>query len=177
MKRRLFFGPLAALAAVLFWAPEGAARRLEDWPYDRLFKEADVVVIAEAVAVADAGETTTENLWKQEFVGVVTTFKVGALLKGKGFLGEGEKLEVLHFRLPTDVRIENGPCLVSFRLEGVPIRTKTARMNLGKPEYLLFLKKGQGRRYEPVSGRTDPALSVREMFHPLPEELGKGKSD
>ena len=50
-------------------------------------------------------------------------------------------------------------------------------MDLGKPEYLLFLKKGKGGRYEPVSGRTDPALSVRELFHPLPEGLGKGKSD
>jgi hypothetical protein len=177
MKRGLVFWLLAALAATVLWPADGAARLLEGWPYDRLFKEADLVVIAEAVAVADADETTTDNLWKEKFLGVVTTFKVRAQLKGKGFLGEGEKLEVLHFRLPKDVLIQNGPCLVSFRLEGIPIRTKTAKMDLGKPEYLLFLKKGKGGRYEPVSGRTDPALSVREMFYPLHEELGKGKSD
>jgi hypothetical protein len=158
----------------VFCPADGAARALENWPYDRLFKEADLVVIAEAVSVADAGETTTDNLWKQEFVGVVTTFGVRAQLKGKL---EGEKLEVLHFRLPKDVRIQDGPCLVSFRLRGIPVNTEAAKMNLGKPEYLLFLKKGKGGRYEPVSGRTDPALSVREMFHPLPEALGKGKSD
>jgi hypothetical protein len=174
MKRGLVIGLLAALTTIVFWPTEGTARRLEDWPYDRLFKEADLVVIAEAVAVAAADETTTDNLWKEKFIAVVTTFEIRAQLKGKL---EGEKLEVLHFRLPKDLLIENGPCLVSFRLEGVPIRTKTAKMDLGKPEYLLFLKKGKGGRYEPVSGRTDPALSVRELFHPLPEQLGKGKSD
>jgi hypothetical protein len=31
------------------------------------------------------------------------------------------------------------------------------------PEYLLFLKRGKDGRYEPVSGRIDPILSVREM--------------
>ena len=56
MKRGLCCGLLAALASILFWPAEGDAHLLEDWPYDRLFKEADLVVIAEAVAVADTGE-------------------------------------------------------------------------------------------------------------------------
>ena len=54
----------------------------------------------------------------------MTTFKVLAPLKRKV---EGDNLEVLHFRLPKDVLIEDGPCLVSFRLEGVPIKTKRRR--------------------------------------------------
>jgi hypothetical protein len=36
-----------------------------------------------------------------------------------------------------------------------------------KPEYLLFLKRGKDGRYEPVSGRIDPVLCVREMYWPL----------
>jgi hypothetical protein len=35
-----------------------------------------------------------------------------------------------------------------------------------KFEYLLFLKKRGDGRYEPVSGRIDPLLSVRELFNP-----------
>ena len=48
-------GPLAALLLAVSARP-ASARLIENWPYARLFKEADLVVIAEATAVAPSGE-------------------------------------------------------------------------------------------------------------------------
>ena len=169
MTRSVFFGLLGIMTVVALRPHMAEARALESWPYERLLKEADLVVIAEAVSMADAGETTKDNIWNVEFIGVVTKFKVRTVLKGKY---EDDRLDVLHFRLPKDVLINNGPCLVSFRLEGIKFRTpKTVKMGAAKPEYLLFLKKGKCGRYEPLSGRIDPILSVRELFRRLPDEV------
>jgi hypothetical protein len=156
---------LAAAATLTLFSHRAGARALPSWPYERLLKEADVVVIAKASSVTDTGETTRDNPWKAEFVGLNTTFEVQATLKGTV---ENDKLQVLHYRLKPDVLINNGPTLVSFRLRGMTITTKEAKVELGKPSYLLFLKKRKDRRYEPVSGQVDPALSVREMYRPLP---------
>lgn len=155
---------LAVLVVIGFVLP-AHARLLPDWSYDRLLKEADVVVIAEATAVEDTGEATQVNPWKVDFVGVSTKFAVKTVLKGKV---DGDTLKVLHYRLKPDVLVENGPLLVAFRLKGVDVQTKTSKVNLGKPHYLLFLKKRKDGRFEPLSGPVDPALSVREMYEPLP---------
>jgi hypothetical protein len=134
------------------------ARLIEPWPYDRLMKEADLVVIAQPQTVADSGETTTKNLWKVKFVGVNTTFTINSILKGKH---EGQKLTVLHYRVEVD--IEDGPGLVAFRLGGRSITTKGAHCGWNACEYLLYLKKRKDGRYEPVSGIIDPRESVREI--------------
>lgn len=154
---------LAILVVVALVLP-AHARLLADWPYERLLKDADVVVIAEAMAAEDTGETTQDNPWKVDFVGVSTKFAVKTVLKGKV---EGDTLTVLHYRIKPDVLVRNGPLLVSFRLKGIEVRTKTSKMNLGKPHYLLFLKKRKDGRFEPLSGQIDPVLSVREMYEPL----------
>ena len=59
----------------------------------------------------------------------------------------------------------NGPLLVSFRRTSLELRTKEGgKLELGVPSYLLFLKARKDGRYEPVSGRVDPELSVRELI-------------
>jgi hypothetical protein len=165
--------PLAVLVALMPTRAE--ARGLESWPYDRLTREADLVVIAQPTSVADAGESWMGNPWQVEFVGVVTTFKVQATLKGKI---EGDELKVLHYRLPPKVSIANGPGLVSFRLAPTSLQLSKAdtkgEIKLGN-DYMLFLKKGKDGRYEPVSGRIDPVLSVRELFKPLPKTFTEEK--
>jgi hypothetical protein len=155
-------------------SPRADARGLESWPYKRLFKEADAVVIGRPVSVADSGETTTDNPWKVPFVGVNTTFAVQTVLKGEA---GGDKLQLLHYRLKPGVLIEDGPLLVSFRRHGMTITTNKAQIGLARPEYLLFLKKRKDGRYEPLSGATDPALSVREMYKPLPATLGASEPE
>jgi hypothetical protein len=154
-------GLLVLLVLVSLGLPCSQARLVENWSYERLFKESDVIVIAETTSVEDSGGTTKIKPWDVDFVGVHSTFAVKAKLKGKL---DKDQLTVLHYRIEKDVTIENGPGLVSFRLKGIEGKTKEVKFGLGKPEYLLFLKHGKDDCYEPVSGHTDPCLSVREMY-------------
>jgi hypothetical protein len=101
---------------------------------------------------------------------VDTTFSVQTVLKGKV---EGDMLTVLHYRLEKDVRVDSGPLLVAFRTRGMQVNLRHGQLYLGRPSYLLFLKRKNDGRYEMVSGQIDPALAVREMHHPLPEKMGK----
>jgi hypothetical protein len=163
-----------AVAVVAMGVGPAAARRIPSWPYDKLFREADLVVLARPVSSADSGEVTRDNPWKAEFVGVNTQFVTKAVLKGQL---KGDRLTVLHYRLRKGVLVEDGPRLISFRLRDLMITTKTAKVGLGRPDYLLFLKRRGDGRYEPVSGPVDPEESVREVGLPLPAELGKEAPD
>ncbi len=158
---------LAVLFAMLAQGTPCHARLVEDWPYDKLLKAADLVVIGKAVTAADSGEKTTKLFGDIEFVGVNTTFTVRAVLKGEW---KKDKLTLFHYRAATGEAILNGPGLVQFRTGGVTLRIgKTA--NAGRnSEYLLFLKRRVDGRFEAVSGQVDPDGSVREMFEPLPVE-------
>jgi hypothetical protein len=160
---------LAVLSSLVFLGPVHA-RRIEPWPYKKLLKEADVVVVATALSSKETGEVTKLGGWQTNLLGVDTTFAVEAVLKGEV---KGDQLTVFHYRLKPGVHVENGPLLISFRTKRLAIQTKQAKVGLGVPSYLLFLKKRPDGRYEAVSGQIDPKLSVREMHPPLPEGLGE----
>jgi hypothetical protein len=160
---------LAVLASLVFLG-QAHARLIEPWPYKKLLKEADVVVVATALSSKETGEAAKLRGWQIDFVGVDTTFAVKAVLKGEV---KGDQLAVFHYRLRPGVAVENGPLLISFRTKPLAIKTKRAKVCLGVPSYLLFLKRRQDGRYEAVSGQVDPELSVREMHPPLAEGLGE----
>jgi len=153
------------------------ARLLENWPYERLFKEADLVVIAIAGDTTDTKDRFTAKGWKVEFIGQATQFVVQSALKGK--LGQDKKIAVLHYRLPEGVQVINGPLLVKFRKDAVmlngTINGTAFKAGLGCPEYMLFLRLRKDGRYEPVSGEIDPSLSIREMHEPDRFFAGLGK--
>jgi hypothetical protein len=153
-----------AAVALVVPAPRASARALPDWPYDKLFKEADLVVVAEAKGAEDCDDRPTDPGMKDDFQGRTSTLEVRGTLKGKA---AGAEVNVLHFRLRDGVRIENGPCLVAFRTASVGVTLpRGGKVELSRPHYLLFLKQRKDGRYEPVSGEYDPALSVREMYIP-----------
>jgi hypothetical protein len=149
-------------------AVPGDARRVEHWSYDRLFKEADLVVIAKAGETTDTKDRFSTKLWKVEFIGQDTQFVPESVLKGK--LDAKKGFTVLHYRLPEKIKIINGPSLVSFRKEGLmlegTINGMAFQASLGTPVYMLFLRLRLDGRYEPVSGEIDPSLSVRELRRP-----------
>jgi hypothetical protein len=159
---------LSAIALLAISAAPAFARLLENWPYERLFKEADLVVIARAERTTETKERLSPAGWKVEFIGQETVFTVQTILKGK--VKDERKLQVLHYRLPDDVLIANGPLLVSFRTEPLVLKGvvngRAFKTALGRPEYLLFLRVRPDGRFEPVSGQVDPALSVRELHEP-----------
>jgi hypothetical protein len=184
MFRALAFIGSFALIGLLATSAWGG-RRIEDWPYERLFKEADLAVIATADGTADTKDQLKHKEWAGvEFVGQESTLKVQSILKGslKEEKGKGEKtIKVLHYRLPENRKLENGPMLVTFRKEGLnlegTINGVKFQSSEGKPDYMIFLRSRPDGRYEPISGQIDPALSVRIMTSPSDflEELGTKK--
>ena len=156
---------VAASIGVCLIPSESRGRFLENWPYDKLMKRSDLVVIAKAVKTEDTNDEPPQHNWQYEFAGQNTTFEVKHVLKGKA---AGKQIKVLHFKWgelkkgldPNDPFahiIKNGPLFAAFR-------TKNS------PDYLLYLRALKDGRYEPVSGKIDPKLAVRVLSEP-DEEL------
>ena len=163
---RILYGIFLLVSMLL--VTSAAARQIENWSYDRLFKEADVIVIASAKGTVQSEDKASDERWKASLIGQRTTFSVIHTLKGQ--LANGP-LTVVHFKLKDGVVSQNGPLLVNFRTKGPKIEGGGAvkyEAVLSTPQYLLFLKRSEGGRFEPVSGQMDPALSVKEIYEPLP---------
>ena len=174
--RTLFFTVAIVIGGSSFGVSSAVGRQVEDWPYDRLFNESDLVVVATAVSAAPTDDKTRDNPWKAELQGIETTFQVKLALKGEA----AGALKVLHFRLPSGKPFPDGPLLVSFRTKPVQLdlRANNIVMNIamGPNDYILFLKATEAAHYEPVSGRIDPKLSVREL-HGTMDWIDKLKRD
>lgn len=150
----------------------GWARKVEHWPYARLFEDADVVVIARAVATDKCADKWNEQFFDGvRFQGLETKLEVVGILKGK----PPESLKLLHFQYkPEATSYDDGPGLVSFlnkpRQTAVDkhvdrsgeLRPLSASRS-SHPEYLLFLRLRKDGRFEAVSGQLDPNVSVRSI--------------
>ena len=136
------------------------ARGLENWSYERLSKESDLVVIAKPVQSEDSPDRTKDNLWKIEFIGINTKFDVLHVLKGKS---KSAKLTVLHFR--ANVQIQDGPGFVTFRTKDLryTLEDGTKIEAAGPARYLLFLKKRDDGRYEPVDISRRDQVRAKEV--------------
>ena len=143
----------------------GEARQIEDWPYERLFAEADLVVIAAAEATEESEDNLEVDGWAaSDFVGQNTMFEIQSTLKGAI---DKKTIQILHFRAAEGRLLENGPLFVAFRHGALKAKWKDG--NIVTPvEYLLFLRKLDDGRFELVSGQIDPELAVREMHPTLP---------
>jgi len=158
---------LLGLAVLILLCCNLRARQIEDWPYDKLFKHADLVLIAKPLAVRDAtkDDNATPPKGKDDLLtGVVTSFEVLHVIKGEY---KPKKIDLVHFRLRTGVQIGNGPCLVEFHTKMTELSGKGWAAAVSS-DYILFLKKGTDGRFEPVSGQYDPSLSVKQIIGPLP---------
>jgi hypothetical protein len=138
------------------------------WSEAELFRESDLVVIAEAQETQSSKDKFPSQFYTSQagFEGIVTGFWVKLALKGKE---SAPVIRVLHFKLipgSYEVPLINGPSLVSFATEPVEVSFKGGKAKQ-KPSYLLFLKKMTDGRYEPVTGQIDPDDSVREMYWPF----------
>jgi hypothetical protein len=159
-----------AIALSLVAAGVADARRLPEWPHDRLLKEADLVVLA-AAGKSEPAADKWDGDYAYELDGINTRFTVKVALKGEI---PKDGLTVLHYRMgrlkpgktvDDQARAaKGGPNLVGFRAEALRVNIGRSEVSVPAPEYLLYLKKRADGRYEPVSGQYDPNLSVRELF-------------
>jgi hypothetical protein len=157
----------AGLALLSFGIPcqEVMARPIKVWTKSELMEKADLVVVAIPVGSQESsGVPSAENGW---IVGVETTFRIEALLKGKVsdpppslptaiVVGPHDsnrkklpemRITVSHYRHAAGhEHAVDGPTYVRFDGQS--------------REYLLFLKKTSQSSYEPLSGQHDPYFSV-----------------
>jgi hypothetical protein len=133
-------------------------RPTQIWTYEQLKREADVVVIADALTTEELQEEIDlPNIFVRDdagqqhplrAIGLNTTLTVQTVFKGEI---EEPTIVVHHFRRKIQPTAEvNGPMLIHFD-------TKSPG------QYLLFLKRAMDGRYEPVSGRIDPFWSVKKL--------------
>jgi hypothetical protein len=145
---------ILALACVLMCPLP--ARKLQLLSYQELLEKSELVVIAAPVtkttdtaeqsflpniAVQDADGSST----KIPSIGVETTFKVSAVLKGDKSI---ERFVLHHYREVSDRNSFNGASLVSFS------------PSTSTKGYLMFLLREQDGRYAPTGGQTDPRLQA-----------------
>jgi hypothetical protein len=153
-----------------------SARKIENWPYERLFNKADIVVIATSEKTTDNEIQWTEPIFdSQHFVGIDTTLHIQTVLKGSA----SKVIKVHHYKYARkSTRLEDGPRFISFFSSPVSIDLESANSTApelkeltsirisvhNKPEYLVFLKQRDDGNYEPISGQIDPTFSVRALL-------------
>ena len=168
---------IATFLSFVFTLSLGFARKVEDWSYERLFKEADLVMIGSVEGWGSGKAQWSEKIFdKARFEAKKTAFHPRSLLKGEPAF---PCTWVLHFSYKKGATpYEDGPNLVSFLKKPVMIEVKSkeegkaqelkpiraGKNQVNPSEYLLFLKMGKDGMYEPVSGQLDAALSVRTIF-------------
>jgi hypothetical protein len=169
---------IATLLPFLFILSLGFARKVEDWSYERLFKEADLVMIGsvEGWGSAKAQQWPEKIFENARFEANKTAFTPLWILKGEPAY---PCAWVLHFSYKKGATLyEDGPGLITFLKKPVIIEVKSkeegkakelklqqaGRSLVSPPEYLLFLKMRKDGLYEPVSGQLDAAFSVRALF-------------
>jgi hypothetical protein len=171
---------ITSLLIYTFVVSVGFARKVGDWSYERLFKEADLVMIGsvEGWGSAKAQQWSEKIFEKARFEANKTAFTPLLVLKGEpAFVCTW----LLHFSYKKGATPYNdGPSLVSFLKKPLIIEVKPRKKEepnelkpkragksvVSPPEYLLFLKQRKDGMYEPVSGQLDAAFSVRALFPP-----------
>jgi hypothetical protein len=141
-------------------------RQIEDWPYEKLFKRADLIVIVKPLEVRGANiqdDAKVPEDYQDYMTGVVTKFKVLHVVKGEF---KQKNLAIFHLRMKEGKSIMNGPMLVSFQKKPVKLKGEDPKIEVKDRDYILFLKKDKDGRLKFVSGQTDPVLSVKEVREP-----------
>ena len=118
------------------------ARLIEDWPYEKLFRIADIVVIARVDKTEPSQDASPTNSFAEiELVGQNTTFKINHVLKGKL---DDEQITMLHFKIgKSPTAIINGPLLARFD-------TKES----SSAEFMLFLRRLKDGATKPFQGKS-----------------------
>jgi len=151
------------LSLILAATSPSTGRMFDNWSYSKLFKAADLVVIARAGPTVDTGAKPTDPRYADMLVGEETQFTIESVLQGKAPVGG---LTVRHFRFADSNKIGfDGPQLAFFRTKPRVFKgPDIGYVSLGIPDYLLFLRPTGDGAFEPVSGQIDAAQSVKEMY-------------
>jgi hypothetical protein len=157
---RYLIGTATTLLALIGLAQTISARPVELWSEERLWKEADLVLIGTAKATADLAVDRGEGKKRDSRVEVETTFAIERVLQGKY---GGKTVAVRHHRYfakEAEIEVIDGPSFVEFNAKK-------------QHRYLIFLKRTEGEKdvYQPLTGQYDPDQSFQQLvrYHVINE--------
>jgi hypothetical protein len=143
--------------------PVGHARLVERWPYDRLYKESDYVVIVSFESTKDAKKLfnipeDTERL-------PLVTSKLTIQQSLKGDLKNGDTLEIEHWRQADGLRLpQHLPSPIVWEKTKSFLGGDTRYLR--EVNYLVFLKKSKSGKPELTTGILNGLDSVKELLAP-----------
>ncbi|MDZ4815676.1 MAG: hypothetical protein SGI71_05370 [Verrucomicrobiota bacterium] len=116
---------------------------MQNWSYQELYDQADLVVIAKPISTLETTEKVVlPDISPGSVVGLSTEFDIRVVMKGDKSV---KKVTLHHYKLADPQEwMRNGPNLASFDPKQ-------------KTRFLLFLHREADGRYSPVSGQVDPA--------------------
>jgi hypothetical protein len=134
------------------------------WSFEELTAKADLVVIATLEATKDTGRRAEHPNLKPGLpvAELATTFKVLAVLKPDpaAAAASSTRLQITHYRIDLVEWIRRNPPLPDRPTPGLVNTGTTLDLTKEAGSYLMFLKRGPGDLYEPLSGHTFPTDSV-----------------
>lgn len=161
---------LAFTCVVLSLTSAGGARPVALSSYREMYKRADIVVIATPTDTRDLSQR--RKLLDLPAVGVETSFKVQALLKGRV---KGNTIVLHHYRFDykaieaaSNQKEEVKAIIAAMDLinHALPVRFP-GDSEAGYPgEYLMFLVREKDGRYVPLLGQVDSFTSIRRLELP-----------
>ncbi len=160
----MFVRNLIGFFVVVVLSAPAYARHIQTWNYDQLNKASDVVVVATVASTDDWDDPADmPQLGEVVFKGQLTSIIIQGVLKG----GVTEKqLELVHYTVTANGRKNPGPGLKShvtsraYVADLQKVGPRRVGEERGTPHYLLFLKRRDDGKFEPVSGQVDSANSV-----------------
>ena len=147
------------IALALFVPSITLARPISFWPYEKLYKEADLVAIVELKSISETKQELSGHGPTDRFDGKSAELTTGIVLKGKPDI---RSIHLKYFVYSKKVNIiVNGAHFIDFS-------------DAKKYQYLVFLKKEDNGTFAPVTGHYDAALSVKKLekdhFSPIKEK-------
>lgn len=133
---------LATILILVSAAVTAEARRISEWPYSKLVKEADFVAVVEVASVTNSADRLTGHGDPARFQGKIAHLKVGWCIKGE----PPTDAQLLFFAY-SSMGEPNGALFVSFD-------------DSAKHQYIVFLKR-DGDKLIPVTGHYDASISVK----------------
>ena len=154
----------------------GSSNHVSNASYSNLWRAADLVIIGDATYSQNMRERKelSDHHMTVDCEVRDTTFRVCFVLKGTT---NREELILRHYAVPDGMKpfCLFGPHLAEFRIpkEAGGFGSGVAPVAPPIPQYMLFLKKTEGRHYLPVSGQRYSADSVRDIYGYFNKPRGK----
>jgi hypothetical protein len=152
---------IALIGAMLAIPDRAIPADFGHWPYERLFKESDVVLIGTYEETKDADEIYNVPDSDIKVRIVKSKLKSDQVLKGEF---KGDSIEFRHWAPLRGHSVDGAPS--PLRLAERKVYTQNDKHIDVTLQYLVFLRRTKDGQYEPVSGIIGAVFAIKELHRP-----------